>query len=146
VMNPGELLVPAVHEVATAAELAVAAGAAKKPDTHALTDRPALDTRTKRIDPADNLVSGHSRQNQARELSFDGCRVRMTYAAYFYPQAHLARSWLRQRASDEIQHTWTRDFNRSKGCAHLRSLQRFADFAFKSLSHGIAPVNGSDHL
>src|SRR4029077_5755516 len=123
-MNPGVLLVPAVNEVAAAAELAVAAGAAEKPDTHALTDRPALDTRTKRVDPADDLVPGHSRRDQARKLSFDGCRVRMTYPACFNPQAHLARSRLRQRASDEIQHTRTRDFNGSKGCAHLQSPQR----------------------
>ena len=54
-MNASVFLVPAVHEVAAAAELAVAAGAAEKSDTHAPTDRTALDTRTKRIDPADKL-------------------------------------------------------------------------------------------
>jgi hypothetical protein len=53
-MNAGIFLVPAVHEIAIAAELAIAARAAEKPDTHALTDRPALDTGTKRIDPPDD--------------------------------------------------------------------------------------------
>jgi hypothetical protein len=70
-MNPGVLLVPAVHEVAAAAELAVAAGAAEEPDAHALTDRPALDTRTKRFDPADNLVTGNARPLDW-EQSIDG--------------------------------------------------------------------------
>jgi hypothetical protein len=60
-MNPGVLLIPAIHEVAAAAELAMRAGAAEEPDTHALTDRPALDTGTKHIDPADNLVTRNAR-------------------------------------------------------------------------------------
>src|SRR6516225_1503235 len=42
VINTGIFLVTAVHEVAVAAELAIAARAAEKPDTHALTDRPSL--------------------------------------------------------------------------------------------------------
>src|SRR5215831_20114242 len=48
-MNAGIFLVPAVHEIAFAAELAIAARAAEKPDPNALTDRPALDAGTKRI-------------------------------------------------------------------------------------------------
>jgi hypothetical protein len=54
-MNAAIFLVPAVHEVAVAAELAIAAGAAEKPDPNALTDRPTLDAGTKRIDAADDL-------------------------------------------------------------------------------------------
>ena len=52
-MNASVFLVLAVHELAAAAELAVAAGAAEKSDTHSPTDRPASDTFAKRIDPAD---------------------------------------------------------------------------------------------
>ena len=40
-----------------AAELAIATRAAEKSDTHALTNRPALDTRTKGIDPPDNFMA-----------------------------------------------------------------------------------------
>ena len=70
-MNAGVFLVPAVHEVAVATKLAIAAGATEKPDSHALADRPALDTRTKRIDPADNLVTRNARPLD-REQSIDG--------------------------------------------------------------------------
>jgi hypothetical protein len=43
-LNAGIFLVPAVHEIAIAAELAIAARPAEKSDTHALTDNPALNT------------------------------------------------------------------------------------------------------
>ena len=56
-MNAGIFLVPAVHEIAIAAELAIPTRATQKPDTHPLTDRPALDTGTKRVDPPDELVA-----------------------------------------------------------------------------------------
>src|SRR5271169_2341521 len=67
-MNAGIFLVPAVHEIAVAAELAIAARPAEKPDTHALTDHPALNARTKRIDPPDDLMAWDARpfdQNRA---------------------------------------------------------------------------------
>src|SRR6516165_5808389 len=41
-MNAGIFLVPAVHEIAATAELAIAARAAEKSNPDALTDRPAL--------------------------------------------------------------------------------------------------------
>jgi len=59
-MNAGVFLVPAVYEVAVATKLAIAAGATEKPDSHALADRPALDTVAKRIDPTHHLVSGNA--------------------------------------------------------------------------------------
>src|ERR1700676_5203717 len=72
-MNAGIFLVTAVHYVATAAEVAIAASAAEKPDTHALTDRPALDTRTKRIDPPDELMAWNARPID-RKQAFRPCR------------------------------------------------------------------------
>src|ERR1700677_3726668 len=48
-MNAGIFLVPTVHEIAIAAELAIAAKAPEEPDAHALPNRPALDTGTKRV-------------------------------------------------------------------------------------------------
>src|SRR5215472_1111675 len=48
-MNAAIVLVPAVHEIAIAAQLAIAARAAAKPDSNALTDHPALDSGTKRM-------------------------------------------------------------------------------------------------
>jgi hypothetical protein len=60
-MNAGVFLVPAVHEIAIAAELAIAARAAQKADTHTLTERPALDTGTERVDPPDEFVAWDAR-------------------------------------------------------------------------------------
>src|SRR5215813_13312847 len=60
-MNAGIFLVPTVHEIAIAAELAIAARASEEPDAHTLTDRPALDTGTKRVDPPDELVARDAR-------------------------------------------------------------------------------------
>ena len=56
-MNAGIFLVPTVHEIAVAAELAIAARAREEPDAHALPNRPALDTGTNRVDPPDELVA-----------------------------------------------------------------------------------------
>jgi hypothetical protein len=60
-MNAAKFLVPAVHEIAAAAELAIAARAAEKPNSNALTDRPALNAGTKRIDAADDLMAWDAR-------------------------------------------------------------------------------------
>jgi hypothetical protein len=89
-MNAGVFLVPAVYEVAAAAELAVATGAAEKPDTHALSDRPALDTRTKRIDSADNLVTRDARPLD-REQSIYGRCVGVAYTACLNADANVSQ-------------------------------------------------------
>src|SRR5262249_48785725 len=54
-MNTGIFLVPTVHEIATATELAIAARTAEKSDTHALPNRPALDSGTNRLNPPNEL-------------------------------------------------------------------------------------------
>src|SRR5262249_46140120 len=76
-MNAGIFLVPTVHEIAMAAELAIAARAAQKPDTHPLTDLPALDTGTKRVDPPDELVAWDARPID-REQALDRAGIRVT--------------------------------------------------------------------
>jgi hypothetical protein len=60
-MNAGIFLVPAVHKIAIAAKLAIAARAGEKADTHALSNRPALDAGTKRIDPPDDFMPWDAR-------------------------------------------------------------------------------------
>jgi hypothetical protein len=55
-MNAGIFLVPTVHEIAIAAELAIAAKPGEKSDTDALTQRPALDAETKSIDASHNFM------------------------------------------------------------------------------------------
>src|SRR5262245_27970381 len=60
-MNTGKFPIPTVHEIAIATKLAIATRPAEKPDTHALTDNPALNTGAKRIYPADGLMAWHAR-------------------------------------------------------------------------------------
>src|SRR6516165_2838080 len=75
-MNARIFLVPAVHEIAFAAELAIAATAAEKPDPNALTDRPALDAGTKRIDAADDLMTRDPRPiDRKQALHCTGIRM-----------------------------------------------------------------------
>jgi hypothetical protein len=66
-MNAGIFLVPAAHEIAIAAVLAIATRTSEKPDSHALTDGPALDTRTKRIDPPDDFMARNPRPSDRKE-------------------------------------------------------------------------------
>lgn len=60
-MNAGKFLVPAVHEIAISTKLAISTGAAEKPHPNALTNRPALDTGAKGIDPPDHFMPGDTR-------------------------------------------------------------------------------------
>src|SRR5262245_36920099 len=99
-MNAAKFLVPAVHEVAIAAELAIAARPRKKPYTHPLTNRPALNTGTKRIDTTDNLMTGNTRVADTRETPIHCRRIRVADATGLNPQPHLARTWLREQALD----------------------------------------------
>ena len=89
-MNARKFLVPAVDEIAFAAELAIAARTAEKPDTHALTDCPALDTGTERIDPPDDLMARDARPID-RKLALHCPGIRMADPARLYADAHLAR-------------------------------------------------------
>ena len=93
-MNACIFLVPTVYELTLAAELAIAARAAEKPDTHALTDRPALNTRTKRIDPPDHLMAWNARPID-RKQAFDRAGIRVADSTRFDAEAHLAGSWFR---------------------------------------------------
>src|SRR5262249_13897196 len=75
-MNAGVFLVPAVHEIAVAAELAIATRAVKKPNPHALTDRPALNAGTKGIEAPGRIMAwdpGPIDRKQARHRA--GIRV-----------------------------------------------------------------------
>ena len=95
-MNAGVLLVPAVHDVAAAAVFAVAARAAEKSDADALTDRPALDTIAKRIDPTHGLVSGDARVGDTGEHSVDCRGIRMADATGLNTNPDLPRQGRRK--------------------------------------------------
>jgi hypothetical protein len=87
-MNAGIFLVPAVHEIAITAELAISAGAAEKSDANALTDCPALNARSKGIDTSDGLMAGHTRKFDGKQ-AFHGAGIRVAYTARFNANAYL---------------------------------------------------------
>jgi hypothetical protein len=93
-MNSGIFLVPAVHEIAVAAELAIAAIPAEKPDPHPLTDHPALDTGTKRIDPPDDLMAWDARPFDWKQ-SFHRAGIRVADPTRLDANPNLARTRLR---------------------------------------------------
>jgi hypothetical protein len=92
-MNAGKFLVPAVHEIAIAAVLAIATKTAEKPDPHALTDGPALDTRTESVDPPDDFVPRNARPNDWKE-SFHSGRIRMAHPTRLDANAYLIGTWI----------------------------------------------------
>ena len=88
-MNAGIFLVLAVHEIAIAAELAIATRATEKANTHPLTDRPALNTGTKGIDSPDDFMARDARPtNRGRFLP--PCRIRMADPAGLDANANVA--------------------------------------------------------
>src|SRR5215510_3758635 len=99
-MNAAKFLVPAVHEVAIAAELAIAAGPRKKPYAHPLTNCPPLNTGAKRIDPPDDFVTRNTRVADTRETAIHCRRIRVADATGLNPQPHLARTRLEKQALD----------------------------------------------
>jgi len=68
-MNARIFLVPTVHEIAIAAELAIAAKAGEKSDANALTQRPALDAETKSIDASTTSCPGTRGQLMGKSAS-----------------------------------------------------------------------------
>src|SRR5260370_29114813 len=104
-MNAGIFLVLAVHEIAIPAELAMAARAAEKPDTHALADRPTLDADTKRIDPADDLMAWNARPLD-RKQAFHHAGIRVADAPGLHADAHFPRSRRLQGLLCNLQPAW----------------------------------------
>src|SRR5262245_42922013 len=94
-MNAGILLIPTVHEIAIAAELAIAARTAEKSDNHTLPDRPALDTGTKRIDPSNELVARDARPINGK-LTLDRAGIRVADPTCLDTNPDLARRGRRQ--------------------------------------------------
>src|SRR5262247_3686447 len=94
-MNAGILRVPTVHEIALAAELAIAARAAEEPDAHSLPNRPALDTGTKRVDPPDELVARDARPING-ELALDRAGIRVADPTRLDTNPDLTRRGRRQ--------------------------------------------------
>jgi hypothetical protein len=120
-MNAGKFLVLAVHEIAIAAEFAIAAVAAEKPDTNSLTDCPTLDTQTKCIDAPDNLVARDTRISNTGENSIDCCGIRMADAARLNTNAYLIGTGVVKWFSYFRELSRSRDLYGSVSCVHIAS-------------------------
>src|SRR5262249_48635626 len=132
-MNAGIFLVPTVHEVAMAAEVAIAAKTAEKSDTHTLPNRPALDARTDRIDPPNELVAGHTRPID-RELAPYRAGIRMTYPTRLDTNPGLTRRGRRQFPLHHFQAAGLTRLHCAIACGCHRRLLRFEN-ALLPLSH-----------
>jgi hypothetical protein len=132
-MDAGIFLVPTVHEIAIAAEVAIAARTAEKSDTHTLPNRPALDAGTKRVDPTDELVARDARPID-RELALYRARIRMTYPACLDTNPDLTRRGHRQFALHHFQAAGFTRLHCAIACRCHRRLFRFENALLPSLS------------
>jgi hypothetical protein len=121
-MNAGIFLVSAVHEIAIAAELAIAARAGEKPDTHALTDRPSLDTGTKGIDSPDDLMARNARPIDRKQAFYRG-RIRVADPARLDANAYLIGTGIQKWLFYFREFSRFRDLDRSIRCAHIASFK-----------------------
>jgi hypothetical protein len=85
----------AIHKIAALARFTFSVLAAEESYSDPLPNFPIGNAGANHFDAAYDLVSRHSWQSQARKLSFDRCRVGMTYSACLDAQAYLPRPWLR---------------------------------------------------
>src|SRR5262249_2073253 len=95
-MNPREFLVTTVHEIAISTEFAITASASEEADTHALTNRPALNTGAQGIDPPDHLMPGHARPAN-RKKAFHRARIRVADPESRKANAYLIGTGIKKR-------------------------------------------------
>src|SRR5262249_55247590 len=132
-MNAGIFLVPTVHEIAMAAEVAIAARTAEKADTHTLTNRPALNTGTKRIDPPNELVARDARPID-RELALYRAGIRVADPTRLDTNPDLTRRGRRQLPLHHFQAAGLARLHGAIACRCHGRLLRFENVLFP-LSH-----------
>src|SRR5205814_5557458 len=84
-----------------AAGLAGAARPAEPRDPHAVAGLKAPRDRSRALDPADDLVSGHDGRPRGRQLALDDVQVGAAHAARAHADQDLARAGRRRGASLE---------------------------------------------
>jgi hypothetical protein len=119
-MNAREFLVTTVHEIAISTKLAIPARASEKADLHALTNRPALDTGAKGIDPPDHFMPWHARPANGKE-AFYRARIRVAHTASLDAKAYLMGPGIQQWLSYVRELSRFRDLYRSVCCVHIAS-------------------------
>src|SRR5215467_4468205 len=116
-MNAGIFLVPAVHQIAAAAEFAITTRAAKESDPHPLTDSPALNAGTKGIDAPDHFMAWDARPVD-REHAFHRGGIRVANPTRFYANAYLIRPGVQKWFAYFREFSRSLDFYCFVGCVH----------------------------
>src|SRR5262249_32941616 len=119
-MSAGIFLVPAVHKIAVPAEFAITAGAAQKPDSHALTDRPALNASADGIYSSDDFMARDARPVDGKG-PLDRTRVGVANATGLHPNPHLTGTGINQRFHNGLEFAGLSDLNCFVRCAHMFS-------------------------
>lgn len=90
-MDARILLIFAIDQIAPAACRAMPAASTEKTDSDALTDRPAFDIRSDRIDYADSFVARHARPLNRKRTFYRRC-IGMTDTAGLHVNPNLSVS------------------------------------------------------
>jgi hypothetical protein len=101
-MDAGELLIPAIDQVAFATFLAMPAAPAEEADADALPKGPALNVATKRIDDTHGLMPGHARPFY-RKNALDRRCIRVADATGLHAKANLFITGLDERLLRQFQ-------------------------------------------
>src|SRR5262250_2926244 len=119
-MNARVFLVATVHEIAISTEFAITARASEEADTDALTNRPALDARTKGIDPPDHFVPRDARPVDWKG-GFHRAGIRVADTARLDANTHVTGARIDQRLPNGFEFPRFRHLDRSIRCAHIAS-------------------------
>src|SRR5215469_6595884 len=127
-MNAREFLVTTVHEIAISTEFAITARTSEEADTDALTNRPALDTGAKGIDPPDHFMAWDTRPID-REQAFDRAGIRVANSTRLDANAYLIGSGIQKWPPYFREFSRSRDLDGSVCCAHAFSSSIASDEA-----------------
>src|SRR5258707_15159684 len=119
-INASIFLVTAVHEINISSVLAIATRTPEKPAPHPLTDGPALDTRTKRIDPPDDFMARNPRPSDRKESVHRG-RIRVADPTCLHANAYLIGTGVEKRLSYFREFSRSREFDCSVCYVHIAS-------------------------
>src|SRR5262249_42645725 len=92
--------------------------AAKKPDSHALTRRPALNTSADGIYPSDDFMARDARPVDGKG-PLDRASVGVANATGLHPNPHLTGTGINQRFHYGLEFARLRDLNCFVCCAHM---------------------------
>src|SRR5262249_8507411 len=117
-MNARVFLVLAVHEIAVAAELAIAARATEEADTYTLTNVPTSHAGADCVDPPDNFMAWDTRPIN-RKQGFHSTGIGMANPARLHANTHLTGARIDQRFHYGFEFSRSRHLDCSIRCTHI---------------------------